>query len=45
MKSLLLLAPLVLITALIGLSQKSEPQKIVPVSEELREGFQPEAFL
>jgi hypothetical protein len=44
MKSLLLIAPLVLITALIGLSQKSEPRKIVPVSEELREAFNLKPF-
>ena len=44
MKSPLFLVPLVLITALIGLSKKSEPQKIVPVSDELRESFNLKPF-
>ena len=44
MKSFLLLAPLILIAALIGLSQKSHPKKIIPVSEELREAFNLKPF-
>jgi hypothetical protein len=39
MKSLLLLAPVILITAAIGLSEKSTSPKVAPISEELRESF------
>jgi len=39
MKSFLLLAPLILITAAIGLSEKSTLPKVAPISEELRESF------
>ena len=44
MKSFLLLAPLVLITAVIGLSKKSDPPEIALVSEELRKSFNLKPF-
>ena len=44
MKSFLLLAPLFLITAVIGLSKKSDPPKIALVSEELRKSFNLKPF-
>jgi hypothetical protein len=44
MKALILLSPVILITAAIGLSEKSTPPKVTPISKELRESFDLKPF-